>query len=249
LEKTSNELKAAVLDVDGTLYPGALGVELLRALMAAGACNRARAEGVFDVLRQYKQGLIDFPAMATGAYTLYAQSLEGVRCDDVDALARKVWEAERQKLFGFVRPLVSLLREAGYWSVIISGSPQEMIQHVANELGISQACGALFTREGGRYTGGVDLSSGALGEKRRIFETLTRGKGVRLERCFALGDSLTDSALFEFMGLPLAFEPAPALLELARQRGWAVATREDVLERTRELLSAPPLEASPLSRG
>ncbi|HYO67826.1 MAG TPA: haloacid dehalogenase-like hydrolase [Archangium sp.] len=243
----SNELKAAVLDVDGTLYPGALGVELLRALMAAGACHRARAEGVFEVLRQYKQGAIDFSTMAARAYPLYAQALEGVRCDTVDSLARKVWEAERRKLFAFVRPLVGLLREAGYWSVIISGSPQEMIQCVADELGISEARGALFTRREGHYTGGVDLSSGALGEKGRIFDAVTRGQDVRLERCFALGDSITDSALFERLGLPLAFEPEPALRVLAQQRGWAVVTREDVLERTRRLLAASPPGAS--SRG
>ncbi|HEX5751133.1 MAG TPA: haloacid dehalogenase-like hydrolase [Archangium sp.] len=241
----SNELKAAVLDVDGTLYPGALGVELLRALMAAGVCHRTRAEGVFEVLRQYKQGLIDFSTMASRAYPLYAQALEGARCDTVDALARKVWEQERHKLFGFVRPLVGLLREAGYWSVIISGSPQEMIQCVADELGISQACGALFTRREGHYTGAVDLSSGALGEKRRIFDAVTRGQDVRLERCFALGDSITDSALFERLGLPLAFEPEPALRVLAQRRGWAVATREDVLERARMLLAAPAPESPP----
>ncbi|WP_158079942.1 HAD family phosphatase [Archangium sp. Cb G35] len=241
----SNELKAAVLDVDGTLYPGALGVELLRALMATGDCHRTRAEGVLEVLRQYKQGAIDFSTMATRAYTLYAQALEGIRCDTVDALARKVWEEERRKLFGFVRPLAALLRESGYWSVIISGSPQEMIQCVAGELGISQACGALFTRRDGQYTGSVDLSSGALGEKSRIFDAVTRGQDVRLERCFALGDSITDSVLFERLGLPLAFEPEPALRVLAQQRGWAVATREDVLERTRMMLAAPVPGSSP----
>lgn len=245
----SNELKAAVLDVDGTLYPGALGIELLRALMAAGACDHSRAEGVFDVLRQYKQGVIDFPTMATRAYPLYAQALEGVRCDTVDGLARKVWEAERGKLFGFVRPLVGLLHEAGYWSMLISGSPQEMVQRVADELGIPQARGALFTRSEGLYTGGVDLSSGALGEKSRIFDAVTRGQAVCLERCFALGDSITDAALFERLGLPLVFEPEPALRELAQQRGWAVATREDVLERTRTLLAALPPVASPPPRG
>ncbi len=245
----SNERKAAVLDVDGTLYPGAVGVELLRALMAAGACDRTRAEGVFGVLRQYKQGLIDFPAMATGAYSLYAQALEGVRCDTVEDVARKVWEEERHKLFGFVRPLVGMLREAGYWSMLISGSPQEMVQLVADELGIPQARGALFARSEGRYTGGMDVSSGVLGEKSRIFDAVTHGQRVRLERCFALGDSLTDAALFERLGLPLAFEPEPALRELAKRRGWAVATRDDVLEHTKLLLAALPPEASPLPRG
>jgi phosphoserine phosphatase len=74
---------------------------------------------------------------------------------------------------------------------------------------------------------------------------VTRGQDVRLERCFALGDSITDSALFERLGLPLAFEPEPALQELARQRGWAVATREDVLERTRMLLATPAPGSTP----
>jgi HAD superfamily hydrolase (TIGR01490 family) len=234
-----DELKAAVLDVDGSLYPGALGVELLRALRAEGACDLQEAQGVFEVLGRYKQGHIDFKTMASEAYGRYALSLQGVQVERVEEVASRVWEQERQRLFSFARPLVATLREAGYWLVLISGSPQEMVRRMAEELGISHAQGALFGQREGRYTGEVALPSASLGEKARIFQELAGGRSVCLERCFAMGDSLTDAALFEQVGLPLAFEPDPALAALARERGWAVATREDVLECTRSLLAAP----------
>jgi phosphoserine phosphatase len=125
--------------------------------------------------------------------------------------------------------------------MLISGSPLEMIRLVADELDIPEAYGAVFTRDHGRYTGALDLSSGVPGEKARIFAAATAGQGrdVCAQRCFAIGDSLTDVALFERVGLPLAFEPEPELATIAHARGWTIATQTDVLAQLRALLDGP----------
>jgi len=69
-------MRLAILDVDGTLYPGALGVELLRALIAGGVCNRERCQPVFDLLHQYRTGEVDFATMSVHAYRLFAAALK-----------------------------------------------------------------------------------------------------------------------------------------------------------------------------
>ena len=232
-------LSLAVLDVDGTLLPGALGVELLRALIAAGVCQQAAGAEVFAVLERYRRGDIDFPTMESAAYAAYARALAGVPCAQVEQIAADVWEAQRGRLFPFVRPLVTLLRNQGYTLCIISGSPDEIVRRLADELGIQRVSGARFARSAGKYTGQVELASAALGEKGRILDAFIGEPGqhrVCFERSLALGDSLTDVALFERVGLPLAFEPDPALRAVAAQRSWAIATRDDALERVQALL-------------
>lgn len=233
----SSTRNTAILDVDGTLLPGALGVVLLEALVERGLCDEPSAGRVFQSLADYRAGVIEFRAMASRAYSAYAEALEGREVEVVAAVAREVWATRRAELFAFVPELLACLRSAGYRTMLISGSPQEMIGLVAESLDIDAAYGAVFGRHDGRYTGRVDLSSGMPGEKARIFAAAEADHERRLPTCLAIGDSLTDVALFERVGLPLVFEPAADLAELAAARGWPIATRDDVLDHTRSLLA------------
>jgi phosphoserine phosphatase len=252
----TNTCSAAVLDLDGTLYAGAVGVDWLRALIDAGVCEQAAGRRVFEILDEHRSGAIDFPTMAARAYAAFASALAGTEVETAEAIARTVWACKREQLFAFVPELIACLREHGFEPMLISGSPIEMVELVADELGISVARGAVFAREAGRYTGTVELSSGTLGEKTKILAKLLTSirpaRELPLEHCFALGNSLTDAKLFECVGVPLAFEPDAELLVLAQAHGWRVATRHDVLATTRSLLDTrasalsspilPPLE-------
>ena len=232
--------KIAVLDVDGTLCPGALGVDLLRALLDRGLCDPEAARSVFATLTAFGRGELDFAAMASRAYGDFARALAGRETEAVASVARTVWAERRGQVFEFVPELLALLRAHGYQTMLISGSPVEMVSLVAESLGIPEAHGATFGQAEGRYTGSVDLDSGAPGQKAEIFHVATAGRSVDIERCFALGDSLTDVALFELVGLPLAFEPSAALAELAATRGWPSATHGDVLAHCKSLLTSAP---------
>jgi phosphoserine phosphatase len=234
----------AILDVDGTLCPGALGIELLRALMKAGACELEGGRRVLEILAEYRVGVLDFSTMAKRAYGTYAAALAGREVEVVEAIAREVWATQRERMFAFVPELLTCLRTHELEPMLISGSPLEMVRLVAAELDIAEAHGAVFGREGGRYTGRVDLGSGIPGRKPAIFAAATRERAPRLERCFAIGDSLTDLPLFERVGLPLVFEADPDLAAIAAARGWTMATRENVLARVRGLLGPGPAPGS-----
>lgn len=236
-----DSLRLAILDADGTLYPGALGVELLRSLIASGVCDRARSQPVFDVLHQYRSGRVDFATMSVHAYRHFAAALKGCACVDVDRVAQETWQHERDRLFPFATELVRILEAGGHVPVLISGSPREMVQRLAGELGIARFCGAVFSQHGGLYTGEIELASAVLGAKQVILSTMLAGQEVRWQASLAIGDSITDAALFELVGSPIAFEPDPALRSLAFQRGWTIADRDTLLDTVRALLreSAP----------
>jgi phosphoserine phosphatase len=239
-----NTARAAILDVDGTLYPGALGVDLLGALVETGTCELRACARVYEVLTEYRRGVIDFSTMAARAYAAYAAALAGREVGRVEAVARELWASKRAQLFAFVPELLACLRARGFVPMLISGSPVEMISLVAEELGIELAHGAVFARAAGHYTGRVELSSGRPGEKLRIF-TATAADRFALAQSFAIGDSLTDAALFERVASAIAFEPDGELSELARAHGWTIATRDDVIAQTHALLDSPRAPVSP----
>ncbi|AUX39961.1 uncharacterized protein SOCE26_013560 [Sorangium cellulosum] len=232
----NDSTRLAILDVDGTLYPGALGVELLRALMKGGLCRSDRGEAVFEVLRRYRAREVDFATMSVTAYGLFASALKDCPCSEVERAARDLWAHERSRLFPFASELVKMLKDRGCEPMLISGSPQEMVGLVAGELGVREFRGSLFSRRSGFYTGDVELSSGVLGEKERILAAITRGRNICLRGSMAIGDSLTDSVLLRLVGHPIAFEPDPELLSLALHHGWVVADRDSILDRARALI-------------
>ncbi|XXX82768.1 haloacid dehalogenase-like hydrolase [Sorangium sp. So ce134] len=80
-----------------------------------------------------------------------------------------------------------MLKDRGCEPMLISGSPQEMVGLVAEELGVHEFRGSLFARRSGYYTGEIELSSAVLGEKARILATITRGKNVCLQESIAIG--------------------------------------------------------------
>lgn len=58
---------------------------------------------------------------------------------------------------------------------------------------------------------------------------------VNLEESFAIGDSITDTALLQIVGKPVVLEPHPSLMLVAQDKGWLVTNRNDVVKHITEL--------------
>ncbi|HLP88293.1 MAG TPA: HAD-IB family hydrolase [Nostocaceae cyanobacterium] len=228
-------MKVAALDIDGTLYPGALGLKLLQALTANGISDKSKSEDIFKVVERYRLNEIDFQTMATTAYTLCAEAIAGISQAVMQHIARQVWQQERTKLFPFVPQLIEVLKSQGYSLVLISGSPDEIVCCLAEEFGISKYQGSIFATHQGKYTGQVSLLSGALGKKYSIFSQMVKDWRVNLEESLAIGDSITDTALLQIVGKPVVFEPHPSLMLVAQEKGWLVTNRNDVVKDIMEL--------------
>ncbi|MET8700041.1 HAD-IB family phosphatase [Kitasatospora sp. NPDC004723] len=227
-------MKIALLDMDGTLTPSALGMAMLGSRPAARLIDPVAMK---DLGRLYR----DSQGSVTSMYALhekYAQTLAGLPESAIQELAEEVWQSERISIYPHTKPLIDLLHLAGYRTVLVSGSPDEIVRLVARDLGAHAGCGTRLVRSGGQYTGRLEQAPALPGGKRAVLEEVVQPGAVDWNVAYALGNSWPDIEVLNRAGFSLLFEPDPHIREAAEWFGIRQATRRTVLEQTRELLSA-----------
>ncbi|MFE7132092.1 HAD family hydrolase [Streptomyces sp. NPDC057638] len=220
----------AVLDMDGTLFPGVLGTDLLAHLARTGIADTHHADAALAALQRYHEGRDPLTPAASAVYAHYAAALKDRHPADVAGAAGEVWAAARERLFPFTRPLLSLLENAGFTCLLISGSPQEVVRLAAADLGIAHALGTIADTHADRYTGTLSTALGLPGGKSGALRALGVHPTARPNIAFAIGNSISDAEIFHQTAHPVAFEPDAELATLARRHGWATAHRHNLLE-------------------
>ncbi|WP_438483828.1 HAD family hydrolase [Streptomyces sp. S186] len=227
----------AVLDVDGTLTPSMLGIELLRTLNQDGACQATDVSALNALVDRSRteRGTSSARTIAA-ANDGFAAVLAGLPATHVADAARRTWRRVEGDLFPFVPGLLATLRAHGLHIVLLSGSPHEVIQAMADRLGVRTCQGAVMAAPGGVYDGRVQLPTGVPGVKRRTLRTLLRGHRVDAARSYALGNSAADAQVLHLVGIPMAFEPDQRLRARAERAAWPITNRHSVVACTQAAL-------------
>ncbi|MEV7523774.1 haloacid dehalogenase-like hydrolase [Streptomyces sp. NPDC091371] len=235
--------RIAVLDLDGTLAEGSVAAPFIEAMVAGGACDPAAGRAVLACISGYHGDAAGtaHASAAADAYDHIGRALAGAARTDVARAAAEAWPAARERIFPFAAELVGLLHGAGLRTVLISGSPYEIVRLAAAELGIGEAHGMRAEARRGRYTGVLETTPALPGGKRAALREATGGRPVDRRRSFAIGNSPSDAEAFEQVGLAVAFEPDPVLHGWALDRGWITADRQDVLAVCRDLVATHPI--------
>jgi len=118
--------------------------------------------------------------------------------------------------------LIELHQAAGRKVYIVSASPEEIVQPLAEYLGVDGAVASRAVVDlDGRYTG--EMAFYAYGEfKADAIRDLALFEGIDLAGSYAYSDSYTDAPMLEEVGHPFAVNPDRVLARLARERGWEV---------------------------
>jgi HAD superfamily hydrolase (TIGR01490 family) len=113
-------------------------------------------------------------------------------------------------------------RDEGHDVYLVSASPAEIVEPLADHLGVDGAIATLAeVDEDGRYTGRVErYCYGA--EKVVAMAAVAEERGIDLAESWAYSDSATDLPMLEAVGHPVAVNPDRELLRVARERGWEV---------------------------
>ncbi|MEK2476031.1 MULTISPECIES: HAD family hydrolase [Streptomyces] len=243
---TAGSRGIAVLDVDGTLTPSMLGLELLRTLDQDGVC-RATDRNALRILveRSRSERGTTYARTVADANAGFAAVLAGLPTAHVADAARRTWRRVEGDLFPFVPSLLSTLRGHGLHIVLLSGSPHEVIRAMAAHLGVRTCQGAVMAAPGGVYNGRVRLPTGVPGVKRRALGTLLRGHRIDFARSYALGNTDADAEILRLVGVPVAYEPDRGLRERAGRADWPIADRHSVVARTRAALHGAEQGAHP----
>jgi HAD superfamily hydrolase (TIGR01490 family) len=117
--------------------------------------------------------------------------------------------------------LVRAHRERGEKVYIVSATLQEIVQHIADDLGFDGAIGSTCEIVDGVYTGRSLRAAHGDGKARAVRE-LAADEGLDLGASTAYSDSYSDVPFLEAVGHPVAANPDRKLRRIARDRGWPV---------------------------
>jgi HAD superfamily hydrolase (TIGR01490 family) len=212
---------AALFDLDRTL------IKRSSVLALAGSFRR---RGLISRLDLFKSAFWQVLFVLRGAS---AERVRGAAEDGMKMLNGFSVE-EMQHLVGdametVLRPLVyeeplrlvEHHRARGDRVYIVSATLQEIVQHIADDLGFDGAIGSTCEIVDGVYTGRSLRAAHGAGKATAVRE-LAAAEGFDLAESTAYSDSYSDVPFLEAVGHPVAANPDRKLRRIAAERGWPV---------------------------
>ena len=134
-------------------------------------------------------------------------AVKGMRVDDLVALNSRILPKLLAKIRPEARRLLDVHRHAGRNTYIVSAAPVEIVEPLAQSLGMTAGIGTRSTIFDGVYSGELagPLVYGA--GKVVAMEEIARWDGLDLAQCYAYSDSASDLPMLEAVGHPVAVNP------------------------------------------
>ncbi|HEY6963178.1 MAG TPA: HAD family hydrolase [Gaiellaceae bacterium] len=212
---------AAFFDLDRTV------IKRSSVLALAGSFRRAGLISRWGLVKSALWQVL-FVARGASAETVRAAAEDGMKILDgfsVEEMRRLVGDAMEPVLRPLVYDeplhLVRRHRERGERVYIVSATLQEIVEHIADDLGFDGAIGSTCEIVDGRYTGRSLRAAHGAGKADALRE-LAADEGIDLAASTAYSDSHSDIPFLEAVGHPVAANPDNKLRRIARERGWPV---------------------------
>lgn len=128
----------------------------------------------------------------------------------------------RPALFKEGVSLVKRAKQAGHRVVLISGSPDFLLERLAKLLDADDVIGNRLEFRDGKATGRILRPLVAGPEKAQLIKKHAKQHGFDLDRCAAYSDSLSDVPMLSVVGRPAVVNPDFRLRWLAKTHRWPV---------------------------
>ncbi|MGH3329014.1 MAG: phosphoserine phosphatase SerB [Streptomycetales bacterium] len=189
--------RLVVMDVDSTLVQG----EVIEMLADRAGC----AGEVARVTDAAMRGDLDFGESLRARVAL----LEGLDVSVLDEVRRLI------RLTPGARTLVRTLKRLGYQVAIVSGGFTQVIDGLAEQLGIDYRAANTLEAGDGRLTGRLVGPLIDRAGKAEALERFARAAGVPVSQTVAIGDGANDLDMLERAGMGVAFNAKPLVREAA----------------------------------
>jgi HAD superfamily hydrolase (TIGR01490 family) len=213
---------AAFFDVDNTMMVGASIFHFAKGLAARKFFDwhdLVRFTVRQAKLRTRGESKGDMHATRDSALAFVA----GKKVTDVVALGEEIYdETMADKIWSGTHALARAHLAAGRQVWLVTATPQELAQIIADRLGLSGALGTVAETSDGKYTGLLvgDVLHGAA--KANAVQELAAREGLDLAQCTAYSDSINDMPMLSLVGTAVAVNPDSALRAEARDRDWEI---------------------------
>lgn len=214
---------AAFFDIDNTVIKGASIFALARGMLKEDILKRSTMLGF--AIKQARfvlsgtENLDDIAKIQESALSI----VEGRSVEEMKGIASQVFDDYMvDKLWPGTLALARHHVENGQPVWLVSATPIEVAEVIADRLGLSGAIGTRSEVQDGVYTGRL-IGHPVHGEaKAAAVAELAATHGFDLSRCWAYSDSANDIPMLSLVGNAVAINPDKKLGLHARQQGWQI---------------------------
>ncbi len=215
----------AVFDIDGTIIRWQLYHAIGDALAKQGVIPADHFEKVREARMNWKRrsGEEGFRAYEAELIKAFNSAMAGMKVTELETVAAAVFDEYKEQVYTYSRDLIRELKGQGYLLFAISGSPDLIVNKLADFYGFDDCAATTFIEKDGRLTGEIELS---IGKKPELLKNLAAKHKTSFEGSVGVGDSEGDIDMLEMVEQPIALNPSKLLFEHAKAAGWPI-----VLER------------------
>lgn len=226
---SKTKTRAAFFDIDGTLLNGFIICAFPDYLVKNNAFSNKLSSEIWSMLADYGRGETSASYIARELPKKYALGLKGKAESQICALAKSFMiEYINKKSYSFSESLVKLMKNHGFLTFAISGSPIECIRQLAG-WGFVEMYGTELGSIDGIYTGKLKLNLIDCGVRNKVFAELVQRYRVDLSASYGFGDTIQDLPLLTRVGHPVVLNPDPILEEYATKEGWLSPDNDKVI--------------------
>lgn len=210
-----------MFDIDGTVIRWQLYHAVSDRLVKAGLIDSDAFERVRRMRMDWKRrtGEDSFREYEAELVRVFDLSLKGMSVAGFTSAVNEVFDEYKEQVYTYTRDLMRRLKSEDYLLFAISGSPDSIVEKMADYYGFDDFAATHYPSEDGHFTGSKDLS---LGRKPELLEELITRHGAGRKGSIAVGDSEGDIAMLEAVGRPIAFNPSKKLFKHAYGQGWEI---------------------------
>ena len=215
---------AAFFDVDNTMMMGASLFWFARGL-AARKYFTTRDLASF-IWQQAKFRIAGVESSAEDLHTMRENALAFVAGREVAEIVQageEIYdELMADRIWSGTRSLAQQHLDQGQRVWLVTATPVEVAQVIADRLRLTGAIGTVSEHVDGVYTGHLVGAAMHGQAKAEAVAALAEREGLALRRCAAYSDSANDIPLLSLVGHPVAVNPDSKLRAHARANGWQV---------------------------
>jgi len=214
---------AAFFDVDNTMMVGASIFHYARGLAARKYFTSSDLlKFASRQLRFRLRGAENLAVVGTARQEALS-FVAGRSVDEIIRLGEEIYdETMADKIYPGTRAMAQRHLDAGQRVWLVTATPVELAQLIAQRLGLTGALGTVAESVDGIYTGALvgEMLHGRA--KAAAVRAMAAREGLDLRRCTAYSDSINDLPMLSAVGTAIAVNPDSELRDVARQRGWQI---------------------------
>jgi len=212
----------AFFDLDDTVIKGNSGLRYIMFLYRKKVLKASRSTIIPSLKMAYSYLKGDYRKAVDQADNLMALAFKNASKKEAQDYAKTFALKDSKNFIIKSVERVKWHKKQGHKLVLLSASPDEVVQEYGRLLGFDCTRGSLFKSKEGAYTGELITPSMIGKERALVAKKIAKNLGINLKESYAYGNCINDLEVLGLVGNPFAVNPNKHLSPVARKKGFRI---------------------------